>query len=92
MPVAIADRVGRPACMTRSTEQLIHLFLQHALQTGLHLLTNERFQRLPCRAWGGHREVDLQYGRWRLFDAGILPGVMHSPEKVPPSAGQFHTF
>jgi hypothetical protein len=41
----------------------------------------------PVAQWG----IDLHHGRWLLFDAGILPGGMGSPEKVPPSAVHFHT-
>ena len=51
MTIAIADDgIRRPLLMTAAAEQRVDLVVQHALQAGLHLLTNTRFQRRPSRA------------------------------------------
>jgi hypothetical protein len=52
LPIAIpiAGGVATPTRMFRPPQQLLHFFLQHALQAGLDLVTHERFKRRPGRA------------------------------------------
>ena len=44
IPLAVGG-LGRPAFMTAATQQVVDFFCEHALQAGLHLLTNARLQR-----------------------------------------------
>jgi hypothetical protein len=37
--------LGRPACMTAATQEVVDFFFDDALQAGLHVLTNKRLQR-----------------------------------------------
>ena len=53
LPVAIpiADGgLGRPAFMKAATQQVVDFFFEHALQAGLHFLTNTRLQHRPSWA------------------------------------------
>jgi peptidoglycan/LPS O-acetylase OafA/YrhL len=64
VPTAIAGgRIGRPALMTSATDELLVLFVQHALQATLHVVTNKRLER-HSRYMTRHN-TDLTHPKYR---------------------------